>query len=61
MIDPDKVNEKLNNVIEWLLNDLPLLNKDTKEKLLDRFPLMSYVEVKSIKDNNLVLEIKMRD
>ena len=61
MVDPDDVNEKLNSVIEWLLNDLPLLNKDTKDKLLDRLPLMSYEEVESFEDEDLVLKIKMRD
>ncbi len=61
MIDPDEVNEKLNSVIEWLLNDLPLLNKDTKDKLLDRLPLMSYYEVESLEDDDLVLKIEMRD
>jgi len=61
MIDPDDVNEKLNSVIEWLLNDLPLLNKDTKDKLLDRLPLMSYLKEESFEDNDLVLKIIMCD
>ena len=60
MVNIDDVNEKLNSVIEWLLNDLPLINKDTKDKLLARFPLMSYDEVESFEDN-LVLKIEMRD
>ena len=45
MVDIDEVNEKINSVIEWLLNDVPLINKDTKDKLLDVFPLMSYYTV----------------
>ncbi len=61
MIDPDDVNKKLNSVIEWLLNDLPLLNKDTKDKLLDRLPLMSYLKEESFEDNDLVLKIIMCD
>ncbi|KKN22675.1 hypothetical protein LCGC14_0912580 [marine sediment metagenome] len=61
MIDPDDVNEKLNSVIEWLLNDLPLINKDTKDKLLDRLPLMSYLKEESFEDNDLVLKIIMCD
>jgi len=42
MVDIDEVNDKINTVIEWLLNDLPLLNQSTKDKLLDELPLMSY-------------------
>ena len=61
MVDPDDVNEKLNSVIEWLLNDLPLINKDTKDKLLDRLPLMSYLKEESFEDNDLVLKIIMCD
>ena len=60
MVDIDEINEKINTVIEWLLNDLPLLNKDTKDKLLDRLPLMSYVEIKSISDKDF-LKVEMRD
>ena len=59
-MDIDELNRKINDVIEWLLNDLPLLNQDTKEKLLDKFPLMSYTVWKSIDDKDF-LKVKMDD
>jgi len=42
MVELDEVNRKINAVIEWLLNDLPLINEGIKNKLLDELPLMSY-------------------
>ena len=60
MVEIDELNRKINTVIEWLLNDLPLMNKDTKDKLLEEFPLMSYVTEKSIEDKNYS-RIKMVD
>jgi len=59
-MDIDELNEKINSVIEWLLNDLPLINKDVKEKLLDKFPLMSYTVWKSIDDKGF-LKVRMDD
>ena len=56
----DELNKKVNSVIEWLLNDLPLINKDVKEKLLDKFPLMSYTVWKSIDDKGF-LKVRMDD
>jgi len=56
----DELNKKVNSVIEWLLNDLPLINQDIKDKLLVRFPLMSYTETKSVSDKEF-LKIEMDD
>ena len=29
----NRINKKINHIIEWILNDMPLLNNDARRKL----------------------------
>lgn len=50
---------KIDIVIEWLLNDLPLVNDHIKKKLEDELPVEDLVYVKDHEGN--ILRIKIRD
>ena len=50
-----EVNKKINEVIEWLLNDLPLLNNDTRKKLEDNLEDLAYIT--DLNGNNLRIEV----
>lgn len=52
------MDKDLKELIEWILNDVPLLNRGTKEKLEDRF-IGNIKYVKDLYGN--ILETKVID
>jgi len=50
------MTSKINAVIEWLLNDVPLLNKDVKQKLEDKL-IANLIYYKDDKGSTLKIRV----
>ncbi len=48
-------NKKINIVIEWLLNDLPLINQEIRSKLEDKLENLAYIT--DIKGKTIRIEV----